>query len=257
MLGVIPLEAERAVPGTDVFEGLCESLERAGRTIRDGDVLVVSTKYVSCSQGRVVNLGRVRPSGAGVGMSKKYRLDPGMAEIISRESDAILGGIGGFVITMSAGIMAPNAGIDGSNSGRGSAVLYPEDPYLAAEQLRRKIFLHMGVHAGVILADSRLMPARVGTSGVAVACAGMEPVLDSRARPDLDGRPLKVTFQATADNLASIANHEMGEAAESRPFAIVRDSGVVLTERRLAPSETVVHPEQCVYVRGLGGRDSN
>ncbi|RNJ76963.1 MAG: cytidine deaminase [Nitrosopumilus sp. D6] len=256
MLGIIPLEAKRAVPGTDIFAGLCESLKGAGHVIKDGDVLVVSTKYVSCSQGRILRLDNIRPSGAGRDMSKKYRLDPGMAEIISRESDFVFGGIGGFVITMSAGIMAPNAGIDGSNAGQGLAVLYPEDSYLAAEQLRRKIFLHMGVHAGVILADSRLMPARVGTSGVAVACAGMEPVADSRARPDLDGRPLKVTFQATADNLASIANYEMGEAAESRPFVIVRDSGVALTDRRLVPSETAVHPEQCVYVRGLGRKPS-
>ena len=28
------------------------------------------------------------------------------------------------------------------------------------------------MHVGVILVDSRLMPARIGTSGIAVACAG-------------------------------------------------------------------------------------
>ena len=41
---------------------------------------------------------------------------------------------------------------------------------------------------------------------------------------DLDGNPLKVTFQATADNLASIANHKMGEGDDLHPIAIVRDS---------------------------------
>ena len=104
--------------------------------------------------------------------------------------------------------MAPNAGIDKSNS-QGKLILYPDEPYLVAEQIKRKFFLDYGIHIGVIIVDSRLMPARVGTSGVAIACSGIEPVLDRRTTKDLDGNALKVTFQATADNLASIANHKM------------------------------------------------
>ena len=95
------------------------------------------------------------------------------------------------------------------------------------------------------------MPSRIGTSGVAVSCAGIEPVLDMRAEKDLDGNPLKVTFQAVVDNLATIANHKMGEAAESKPFAIVRDSGAKLTDRKISPTEMAISPDQCVYVRGL------
>ena len=165
-------------------------------------------------------------------ISKKYQLKIEIAEIIVRESDKIFGGIGGFVITSSDNIMAPNAGIDKSNAKKGSAILYPKDPYLIAEQIRRKIFLKLFIHVGIILVDSRLMPARIGTSGVAVACAGIEPVLDMRAKKDLDGNPLKVTFQAVVDNLATIANHKMGEGAESKPFAIVRNSEAKLTDKK-------------------------
>jgi F420-0:gamma-glutamyl ligase len=147
--------------------------------------------------------------------------------------------------------MAPNAGIDKSNAKKGKAILYPTDPYLIAEQIRRKVFLKLLIHVGVILVDSRLMPARIGTSGVAISCAGIEPVLDMRSKKDLDGNPLKVTFQAVVDNLATIANHKMGEGAESRPFAIVRGSGAKLTDRKINSSEMAIAPEQCVYVRGL------
>ena len=35
------------------------------------------------------------------------------------------------------------------------------------------------------------MPARIGTSGVAISCAGLEPVLDMRAKKDLDGNPFE------------------------------------------------------------------
>jgi len=147
--------------------------------------------------------------------------------------------------------MAPNAGIDKSNAKKGRAILYPINPYHTAEELRRKIFLKFLIHVGIILVDSRLMPARIGTSGVAIACAGIEPVLDMRAKKDLDGNPLKVTFQAVVDNLATIANHKMGEGAESKPFAIVRNSGAKLTDRKINPAEMAISPDQCVYVRGL------
>ncbi len=291
-LTVLPLVSDRMSGRFDIFAELSRSLERNGAELRNGDVLVVSTKYASNSEERILDMAGVRVSASGMRLSRRFALDPKVAEVILRESGEILGGMAGFVLATSApfapvpgeplqsswpgqqrlrrpqgppsspplpaaaaallhGVMAPNAGVDTSNIGRGRAILYPDSPYGTAEALRRKIFLNLGVMAGVILADSRLMPARVGTIGVAVAYAGLDPVLDSRSKPDLDGNPLKVTFQATADAIATIANHAMGEGAESRPFVIVRDSGAVLTGRRASPSDVVVPAGQCVYVRGL------
>jgi len=68
-------------------------------------------------------------SNEGLQVSKTYQLKPEIAEIIIRESDKIFGGIGGFVITSSDNIMAPNAGIDKSNAKKGRAILYPKNPY--------------------------------------------------------------------------------------------------------------------------------
>jgi coenzyme F420-0:L-glutamate ligase len=235
----------------DFFEILLKTLEKNDSKLMEGDVLVISTKYISNSQGRIIDLENVRASKKGIKISKEFRLKPEIAEIIIRESDKIFGGIGGFVITSSNNIMAPNAGIDKSNAKKGKAILYPTYPYLIAEQIRRKIFLEFFIHVGIILVDSRLMPARIGTSGVAISCAGIEPVLDMRSKEDLDGNPLRVTFQAVVDNLATIANHKMGEGAESKPFAIVRNSDASLTDRKINPSEMAISPDQCVYVRGL------
>ena len=95
------------------------------------------------------------------------------------------------------------------------------------------------------------MPARVGTVGVAIACSGLEPVKDLRGEMDLHGNPLKVTFQATADNLASIANHKMGEGSELQPIAIIRDSQCELTSRIISHNEMAISHDQCVYVRGF------
>lgn len=250
-LTVLPLVSERKEKKFDVFETLLETLEKNDEKLQDGDVIVISTKFISNSQGRLVDLNSVRASKDGIEVSKKFQMKAEIAEIILRESDKIFGGISGFVITSADNIMAPNAGIDKSNAKKGKIILYPNNPYVIAEQIRRKIFLKFSIHVGIILADSRLMPSRIGTSGVAIACAGIEPVLDMRAEKDLDGNPLKVTFQAVVDNLATIANHKMGEAAESKPFVIVRNSGAKLTDRKISPTEMAISPDQCVYVRGL------
>lgn len=250
-LTVSPLVSERKESEFDVFEALLETLEKNNQALQEGDVLVISTKYISNSQGRLIELSNVKTSKEGEEISKKFQIKPEIAEVILRESDKIFGGITGFVITSADNIMAPNAGIDKSNAKRGKIILYPKEPYLIAEQIKRKVFLKFFIHIGVILVDSRLMPSRIGTSGVAVACAGIEPVLDMRAEKDLDGNPLKVTFQAVVDNLATIANHKMGEAAESKPFVIIRDSGAKLTDRKISPNEMAISPDQCVYVRGL------
>ena len=256
-LTVLPLLADRMNEKFDVFEVFLKTLEKNDAKLEDGDVLVISTKYISNSQGRIVDLQNIQISDEGLDVSRKYQLKPEIAEVVIRESDKIFGGIGGFVITSSDNIMAPNAGIDKSNAKKGNIILYPENPYLVAEQLRRKIFLKMSIHVGVILVDSRLMPARIGTSGVAIACAGIEPVLDMRSKKDPDGNPLKVTFQAVVDNLATIANHKMGEGAESQPFAIVRTSGATLTDRNINSQEMAIDPDQCVYVRGLSNPPKN
>jgi len=245
------LHSERKNGRFYVFEALLETIEKNRVKLQEGDILVISTKYISNSQGRIVNVNDIKISKKGIEVSRKFQIKPEIAEIILRESDEIFGGIAGFVITSADNIMAPNAGIDKSNAKKDRVILYPNKPFLIAEQIRRKVFLKFLIHIGVILVDSRLMPARVGTSGVAISCAGIEPVLDMRSKKDLEGNPLKVTFQAVIDNIATIANHKMGEAAESKPFAIVRDSGAQLTDRKINPSEMAISPHQCVYVRGL------
>ncbi|MCA9812186.1 MAG: coenzyme F420-0:L-glutamate ligase [Nitrosarchaeum sp.] len=235
----------------DVFVSLIDTLKKNNEALMNEDIIVVSTKYISNSQGRIVQFDKIIPSEEGTKLAKEFKIKPSFAEMILRESDKVFGGISGFIITSADYVMAPNAGIDKSNASEGVAILYPKNPYLIAENLRRKIYLKLSIHVGVVLVDSRLMPARIGTSGVAIACAGIEPVLDMRARKDLDGKPLKVTFQAVADNIATIANYKMGEGAESKPFAIVRNSEAKMTDRKINANELAISPDQCVYVRGL------
>ncbi|HEU5221109.1 MAG TPA: coenzyme F420-0:L-glutamate ligase [Candidatus Nitrosotalea sp.] len=253
-LTVLPVKSTLKKESFDLFASLVTDLENAGITPQNGDVLVISSKYVANSQGRVIEYNKVMPSSDAEQVGKKFHIKSNIAEIILRESDTIFGGIPGFVITSSDNIMAPNAGIDKSNTKDGTIVLYPNEPYSTAEHLRRKFLLKYNVHVGIIIADSRLMPGRVGTVGVAISCSGIEPTSDLRGEKDLYGNVLRVTFQAVADDLASIANLKMGEASDATPCVLIRDSDARLTDRKIGENEMAIHYEQCVYVRGLGTR---
>ncbi len=246
-----PLRADRQDEEFDVFEELVRALQKSGLEPQNEDVLVVSSKYLAVSQGRTISVGKIAGSAQAAEMGRRYRIPQEIAEAILRESDEAFGGTAGFILTVADGIIAPNAGIDRSSAGRGRIVLYPQEPYLAAEQIRRKIFLRYTTSTGVVIADSRLMPGRVGTTGVAIGCAGIEPVADMRGQKDLDGNPLRVTFQAVADNLATAGNHTMGEGAQSTPAALIRGSGARIVGRRIEPREAAVSPARCLYVRSL------
>ena len=250
-LTVIPLKGEKMDGKFCFFDELKKILKNSKVQIKNEDVIVVSSKFISNSQGRILEIENSKVCNKARKIGKKFNSDERFMEIVFRESDKILGGVAGFVMSTTNGILAPNAGIDKSNSKGTKIILYPNEPYKFAEELKRKIFLELNLHVGIIIVDSRLMPARIGTTGVAIACAGIEPTKDLRGEKDLDKNPLKVTFQATADNLASIANHEMGEGDDLHPIAIVRDSDCKLTDRKIIPEEMIIPYEQCVYIRSF------
>ena len=250
-LSVIPLTSKKKDGKFSFFDELKKIFQSNKVMIENGDVIVISSKFISISQGRVLKIDKSKVSNKAKQISKKFNSNDKFMEIVFRESDKILGGVAGFVMSSTDGILAPNAGIDKSNSRETEIILYPIEPYKFAEELKRKIFLEFNLNVGVIIVDSRLMPTRIGTTGVTIACAGIEPTKDLRGNKDLDGNPLKVTFQATADNLATIANHEMGEGDDLRPIVIVRDSECKLTDRKIRSNEMIIPYEQCVYIRSF------
>ena len=250
-LTVITLTSEKKDGKFCFFDEMKKIIEHSKVVIEEGDVLVISSKFISNSQGRILKIEKSKVCEKARKISRKFNTNEKFMEIVYRESDKIVGGVAGFAMATTNGILAPNAGIDKSNSIGTKIILYPNEPYKFAEELKRKIFLEMNLHVGIIIVDSRLMPARIGTTGVAIACAGIEPTKDLRGEKDLDGNPLRVTFQATADNLASIANHKMGEGNDLHPIAIVRDSECKLTNRQIVSEEMIIPYEQCVYIRSF------
>jgi coenzyme F420-0:L-glutamate ligase len=184
-------------------------------------------------------------------ISEKFHIQKELAEIILREADNVIMGMPGYLLTIKDGNLAPNAGIDKSNISAGRVVLYPANPFQLAKNLRLKFRVALGLNIAVIFSDSRLMPTRIGTTGVAIAASGLEPVEDQRGKKDLFGNVLKVTIKAIADDLATIGVMTMGEGDESIPAVIIRGVHFRRREEDLDWRNMAVEPSQDIYLRKI------
>jgi coenzyme F420-0:L-glutamate ligase len=248
---LIPIRSEVKYSEFDLFPTIVENIERHGEEVRENDVIVISSKFVAMSQGSVIRLSYIEPTEMAYNLSRQYNLDARLAEVVLQESDYIFNGIEGFILAVKDGVMAPNAGIDKSNVPEGYVILHPKDPFSVARQLREKFIATSNKKVGILIVDSRLMPTRIGTIGVALAVAGFEPVEDLRGKKDLFGNTLRVTLKATADSLATAANLIMGESNEAIPIVIARNFRLKASEKAFSWRDVAISHDQCIYVRGL------
>ena len=186
---------------------------------------------VATAEGNIIDLSTITPSPRAIELGQKYQMDPCTAEVVLRESDSIVGGIPGFLLCMKAGTLLPNAGVDASNAPSGCVTPLPKNPDQSALAIKSVIERRYRVKMGVIIADSRTHAMRLGCSGVAIGCAGINAVIDDRGRSDLFGRNLEVTKRAVADNIVSAAELVMGEADECTPAAIIRGIGLPISDQ--------------------------
>jgi coenzyme F420-0:L-glutamate ligase/coenzyme F420-1:gamma-L-glutamate ligase len=240
---ILPISVKTQRSKFDLFENL------RGFVYKDNDIVVISSKFVSMSEGSIVKLSGVKVTKRANELAIQNHMDARLAELVLRESDCILGGVPGFLLAIRDGMIAPNAGIDKSNVPKGYAILYPRSPFDTAEILRLKFLVELGLRVGIVIADSRLMPTRIGTTGVAIGCAGFEPVDDQRGKRDLFGNILRVTLKATADSIATMGVAVMGESNESTPVAIVRGANVVWSDRKFSWKDMAVDPSEDIYLR--------
>jgi coenzyme F420-0:L-glutamate ligase / coenzyme F420-1:gamma-L-glutamate ligase len=241
---VLPLSIKTQRGRFDLFGSL------QGFGYKCNDIVVISSKFVSMSEGSIVKLSKVKVTKRAKELATKNHMDGKLAELVLRESEYVMSGVPGFLLAIRDGTIAPNAGIDKSNVPRGYAILYPRHPFETAEKLKLKFLAELDIRVGIVIADSRLMPTRIGTTGVAIACAGFEPVEDQRGRRDLFGNVLRVTFKAVADGLATMGVAVMGESDESTPVAVVRGANVVWSDKMFSWKDMAVEPLQDIYLRG-------
>ena len=205
--------------------------------LTDRDVLVVTQKVVSKAEGAVVDLTEIEPRKEAIAFAERWDRDPRQVEVVLREAKRVVRMANGVVITETAhGFICANGGIDASNVGPASGsivTLLPVDPDASAAAIRTRIRERFGLDVPVIVSDSFGRPWRWGIVDVAIGVSGLEPLDDLRGAPDADGRVMRSTVRAVADEIASAAELALGKAA-GQPVAIVRGVPFTRGEARIA-----------------------
>jgi coenzyme F420-0:L-glutamate ligase/coenzyme F420-1:gamma-L-glutamate ligase len=210
------------VAGDDLVEAFLAALDAAGHALEHHDVIVVTSKVVSKSEGRVVAFDG----------SEEHR-----ERLIAGESRRILRRRGPLRITETHhGFVNANAGIDHSNTPDGTAVLLPRDPDRSARRFRGEVSRRRGVDVGVVVTDTFGRTWRNGVTDVALGCAGVVPVLDLRGTTDALGRRLEVTEVAIVDEIAAASNLVLAKDAGT-PFGVLRG----LSERFFGEGSVAQH----------------
>jgi len=193
--------------------------------LRDDDVLVVTQKVVSKAEGAIVDLTTIVPRPEAVAFAERWDRDPRQVEVVLREARRVVRMANGVIITETAhGFVCANGGIDASNVGPASGsivTLLPVDPDASAARIRAAVRTRTGVDLAVIVSDSFGRPWRWGIVDVAIGISGLAPLDDLRGAPDADGRTMRSTVRAVADEIASAAELAMGKTT-GRPAALVR-----------------------------------
>jgi coenzyme F420-0:L-glutamate ligase / coenzyme F420-1:gamma-L-glutamate ligase len=194
----------------------------AAPPLETGDVVVVTHKAVSKSEGQVVDLATVEPSIEAIELSADGG-DARMAELVLRESRGIVRRRGGLLIAETHhGFVCASAGIDRSNGpAAGWAVLLPQDPDASAARLRAELERRTGVRLAVIVADTMGRALRRGTVGTAIGVSGLEALRSYAGAFDPTGYELRTTAVAVADELAAAADLVIGKL-ERAPAALIR-----------------------------------
>jgi coenzyme F420-0:L-glutamate ligase/coenzyme F420-1:gamma-L-glutamate ligase len=202
-------------PGADLAGLLVTAIAAIGETLRDGDVVVVSSKIVSKAQG----LARAATSRDAAVEEETVRV---VAERLTPRGRAA-------IVASAAGPVLAAAGVDASNVAPGTVLTLPRDPDAAARSLLAALRAHTGARVGVVVSDTLGRPWRQGQADAAIGAAGVAVVDDLRGGTDAYGNALEVTVRAVADELAAAADLVKGKLS-GVPVAVLRGPAGLVTQ---------------------------
>lgn len=216
-------------PGADLAEVLVGALAHAGEHLADGDIVVVTSKIVSKSEGRLLT-----------GVDRDEAID---AEAVRTVSEWTTPRGRTRVVETRHGFVMAAGGVDASNVEPGTVVLLPVDPDGSARALRDAVRERLGIHVGVLVTDTAGRAWRMGVVDLAIGSAGLRVVEDLRGRVDPYGNDLEVTVVAVADELAA-ATELVRTKLSAVPIAVVRGlSHLLLSAGEVDPgSRPLIRP---------------
>ncbi len=183
--------------------------------LRDGDVLVVSSKVVSKAAGL-----------SGPASERDALVESQTVRVVAERRTPR--GLASVVESAAGPVMAA-AGVDASNVPVGAVLLLPPDADATARELRARLRELGAPVVAVVVTDTAGRAWRTGQTDFALGCAGLVVTDDLRGTTDAMGAVLEVTERAIADEVAAAADLVKGKAS-GVPAALVRGLGAFVTE---------------------------
>jgi coenzyme F420-0:L-glutamate ligase/coenzyme F420-1:gamma-L-glutamate ligase len=218
---------DEVVPGTDLVAVIAES---AGAELRDGDILVVTSKIVSKAEGRIV-----------AAHDREDAITAETVRVVATRTSA--GGHTTRIVENRLGMVSAAAGVDASNTPEGTVLLLPEDPDASARRLAEGLRARTGARVGVLVSDTLGRAWREGQTDCAIGAAGVSVFEDLRGQTDAEGRTLVVTQPCVADEIAAAADLVKGKASR-RPVAVVRGRGDLVGGLDMPGARSIVRPPE-------------
>lgn len=212
--------------------------------LQDGDIVVITSKIVSKSEGRVV-----------AAHDREQAITDETVRVVATRKHP-----GGTtrIVENRLGLVMAAAGVDASNTPDGTVLLLPLDPDASARTIREGLQRRLGVRVGVVVTDTAGRPWRQGVTDLAIGAAGVVVLDDLRGERDTHGRLLTATVTAVADEIAAAAELVKGKSA-GRPIAVVRGLGHLVTDEdgpgaravvRLGPDDMFARGSAEAYAQG-------
>src|SRR5262245_3459447 len=195
------------MPGAD----LAAMITQAAPWLRDGDILVVTSKIVSKSEGQLVDVPAAGPERDA---AREDVLTAQTARTVARRGHT-------RIVRTHHGFVMASAGVDASNVDPNRLVLLPKDPDASARSLRAALKERFDLDLAVIVSDTMGRPWRTGLTDVALGAAGIAAIRDHRGELDPYGNQLHITQMAVADELAAAADLVKGKR-DGVPVAVIR-----------------------------------
>ena len=268
---IIGLELPEVREGDDLAGLIVEAARRSASGLKDGDVVVVTSKVVLKARGLVFRLDEVKPSVAARVIARLTGKSPVEVELILRASKEIVAVIpfrgmrrdllsrvasdpraaeellrkipALLVVVTRQGLIALDGGVDYSNLPPGYAIANVADFDEEARLLREEIERLTGKQVAVVISDTESNTSgKLGTVDVAVGSSGIKPVTPYFAARDRYGRPKFGGIDIVVDEAAAAAALLMGQTAEGVPAAVIRGLKYQRSEEGVAD-----------YALGIGG----
>ena len=245
------LKLPKVKPGDDLVKLILDEALREVGGVKDGDVIVITSKVISKAYNFLIKLDEVKPSKRALKMAKKLNMDPRFIQAVLDQSDEILF-VFPFYELVKEGIIniekvskdlrgayealkkipymlvvrrdnqiCTDAGLDFSNNPEGILSALPRNLDKIAREIRGRIMELTGKDVAVVISDTEVWLS-LGSLDFARGSSGIEVVSRDFGELDLYGKPKFGGVDHVVHEIACAAALLMGQTAEGIPVVIIR-----------------------------------